>query len=70
MAKLGPVPSLEASVSTVVERLLRASPQKALELIELVGAQVSALSAQEGCVCVRESFGGGRKWGATLSISL
>eukprot|EP00731_Ephydatia_muelleri_P022245 Em0014g836a len=39
MAKLGPVPSLEASVSTVVERLLRASPQKALELIELVGAQ-------------------------------
>ncbi|KAL5474680.1 hypothetical protein EMCRGX_G026663 [Ephydatia muelleri] len=39
MAKLGPVPSLEASVSTVVERLLRASPQKALEFIELVGAQ-------------------------------
>ena len=65
MAKLGPVPSLEASVSTVVERLLRASPQKALEFIELVGAQVSALSAQEGCVCVRESFGGEEMGGYT-----
>lgn len=37
MAKLSPVPVLEASVNTVVGRLLSESPQKAVEFIELVG---------------------------------
>lgn len=58
MAKLSPVPVLEASVNTVVGRLLSESPQKAVEFIELVGDLVSALWGEERASGRREIVGG------------
>ena len=51
MVKLNPEPSLEASMGTVVERLLKFSPEKATEFIEKIGSTVKCPGWSDREVC-------------------